>query len=664
MFDTDVLNLMEEIQAAEKLRDSHLSVLDSLVERYHGKFYRGDVLDTEPSPENHAFEWISLITPQVIHDNPRVEVTSRGSGLDPAPVARLKHAINQWAYNNDLWKKLQEVWYDMAFSYGVLRVTLATLPGYYTQSQLDELRYRPMMPVVSRVDPKRFVCDARAETIDHCRFQGHMWKRDKEDLLGAPGFNRSAVEELIADAGIERYDKNKKYGPDRKEIVGYELWIPEITLPEVQGDDQFNGTLYTLAYAQAGEKRSEPKWIRDPRPYYGPPTGPYQMFGVYRVPGFLYPLSPLMATAEQEQELNAHAVAAARSAASFKKFIAYDPANKEAGIAVQQAQHGSVVAIPGLGEDIEELTQGGNDQSQLEYLIFLRERRDRVTGLNEAARGEISGRGTATETADAASARRSRLDFVERQFTDSTEGTLDKVGWFMFNSEHVRFPLGQAAVAELAPRPDTLPPMSQAGKIARSYDDPFKDDPMGLRDKPLPERENIIRSALEWNPTITFPSDRDMDLGLSMAEILGITYEQLELSIEPMSMARTDQGMLQKRALDQFQLVVQSAPIMPQTPWVRWGKILEDIGNSLNVKGFGQVIDEEMLRKFQQGQGAMAESGMGGQPQQLAPMPGPPNEQFADERMQAVVENSQQLAEAAQQGGIQGAREAANYAGV
>lgn len=636
MLDPNPMNLMAEVNSAERFRDLHISTMDTLIQEYHGPYYRSDrMADAEPAPENHAYEWLALVTTKIVYDNPVVEVSSRHGGVPKDIILRMKHGLNQWAEMHDLWTTLLQVWYDCAFAFGVIRTTLQPMPGYKGFTAQNGIAIKPQWPVCKRVDPRRFVIDPRCGgNISNARFMGHVWHRDKEDLLKARGFNHDVIREISLDAGLDKiksYGGSGDNGPTRKEIVGYELWVPEITLPEAEGLPGYHGTIYTLGVAVNGQEVSEPQWIRDPRPYYGPATGPYSMFGIYWVPGCIFPLSPLAATYEQVKELNLHATAASRGAASFKRFIGYNPSNPNAGLAAKHAQHGEVVPIDNLGDDLQEMNLGGVDPSQYEYLKFLRERRDRVTGLNDAARGNVAGTGTATEIADAASQRDNRMAFMDRMFQKATIGVLNKAGWFLFNSEFARFKLNDRAAAEIHPRPKSLPPESQAEEIATKIELGLIEDPLGLGNLPFDDRINLIREQLQWRPSAMYPHEDPSHAMEAMAQIAQIDYDELQLMIQPMSMQHVDQAVLQKRAQDQFQLVSSAAAIMPQTPWIKWPELFDQWGQAMNVRDFGEVLDVEILLMLQQQFLAQATGMMPGQggpqpqpPQQGTPPPPPP----------------------------------------
>lgn len=616
MIKIDPESLMESVMASERARGIHLSAMDELIQDYHGAHYKTTGLsDLDPAPENHAFEWLALVTPRIVFDNPTVTVSSRHSGVDRDTILRLQYGVNHWANTVGLWRTLLMAWYDEAFSFGFIRTSLNMVPGYQGSSNQSLGGLNPMLPGCRRIPPHRAIVDERCDDQREAQYMGHMWRRSKEELRGVSGFTN--VDELIPDVELEKYYGSgftTKFiqGPSRDEILGYEIWVPDHRLDSApKNDHRYNGTIFTIGVRlnHENKKGSKPVYLRDPRPYFGPPSGPYRMFGTYRVPNSIWPLSPLVATFEQVKELNAHAVSAARSAAGFKRFTAYDTSHPEAGAAAKDANHNDVVGINGLADGmLKEITNGGVDPAVLQYLSLLRERRDRVTGLNDAARGVLNENmagSSATAAADLAAQRDSRLAFIERMFHEDTRAVLDHAGWYMFNSEFVRFSLPDSAAQEIKPRPRMLPQEDEAEDIAIRFALPMgeEEDPYQLSSMPYMERVEKIRESLTWQPKVGFPADDGAEGQTeykSMSDMTGLRYEDLQLIIDPLSMARTDQALLQKRVQDQFSLVTKAALLMPQTPYLDWVDLFDTWGDALNQKDFSAIIKLPILKQFQQ----------------------------------------------------------------
>ena len=630
-------SILQEIEADERIRDAHLRYVPDLVRMYTGPKYNADLIDdADPAPENHPFEWLSWITPKIIDDNPRVSVNARGSGVARDVPVRLEHGINQWASATVLWRQLQQVFVDMSFAFGVMRVGVGPIPGH----RGVEKRH---WAAAKRVDPKRFVIDTRGVSAQHeARYMAHLWRRDKDDLLSShkPGLNKKVIAAMAVDKDMNKVERQQSAAgrPDRKEILGWEVWVPEFELPrarvdayrkrqmEMNGgelpeamldDDQLNGTILTLGLAVQGDARGKPQWIREPRPFWGPACGPYELYGVYIVPGQIYPLSPLLASYEELVEVNAHATAMSVGAANWRRFIAVDASNPRAFEQAQNAKHGSVVAIEGADKAIKSVETGGVAGEQYTYFEFLRQRLARRTGQNEGARGDVSGDATATEYADVASQRESRVGMIRRLFNEHTRAVLYRAGWNLYHNEFARFDLPSAAVADLMPRPQFLPPETQAESIAMDMAQGKRPTPPGWEDLTILQLIEQVRKSLAWAPRLQFPFEDAQD-DVSMADVVGIPYDQLELSIDPMSMGRVDQAMQMRLAQDQVSMVSETCALMPANPHIKWDKLYDTYGDAHNVRRFSDIIDMDALRQLWQAQAmaaqaaAMPQDGMGG----------------------------------------------------
>ncbi len=97
----DPNKLWDEIGAAERLRDAHLRTMQKQVDRYVGPFWKSDGAG-EFQRENHIYEYISLMVPRLIHDNPKVRLKSRRPGPQDLVAEALEHALNRWSADSNL----------------------------------------------------------------------------------------------------------------------------------------------------------------------------------------------------------------------------------------------------------------------------------------------------------------------------------------------------------------------------------------------------------------------------------------------------------------------------------------------------------------------------------------------------------------------------------
>lgn len=550
MLKVDASNLLEEIRAAERLRDKHLSSFGDQVESYHGPYWKGDATTAGYSPENHYYEYISLMVPRLIYDNPRVRCKTRRPGAQKFVAEAVRHALNRWSKDTSLRRLLRETATDMLFNFSVVMTSEEVNKSL--KPQMDTTgNSKPMWPTCTRIPQNKFFIDPAATSPRDARFMGHQWVRDHEDLMDLAredkdeGWNLEAIENLKPTTDERELKRKEKDLPDREEVVCYEVWIPEITLEDSLGSEEgFHGTIYTLGVVASSNDDEDDRraMVRDPRPYYGPRWGPYTMFGVYKVPNAIYPLSPLAAIEGQVQDLNDHVLSASRSAEQYKKLILVDNTDPKFAQRVKDAHDNYVIPVSGLEKQrVVQAEVGGMTQQQLSYIEAARDRLDRNSGIHDAQRGNVEGRGTATEIQVATEAATVRMAFIRQQFADGVEQLLKTVAWFFYYDDRVIIPLGEE------------------GQRALGIEDPWLQG-----------------------------GDHDPESGA--------TFDDLELEIEPYSMSRTTEGQHQQRVMQMYQLIVQTAPMMPQMPFIKWKEMLYHLGDAMNYPEIAELVDTDMAQ--------------------------------------------------------------------
>ena len=311
MMKFDLASLVREIESAESFRDTHLVEWKSLIERFHGPSYR-ESREQMDDPENFILEYIALLLPRIVHDNPTVRVKSARPVSQSEAAGVLQVGINRWCKMVGIRNTLERIATDMLLAYGVALTVNEPRKGYVTSLTED-----PYLPRVYRISPDRFFIDPAATHLDEARYMGHCWITDRDDLLASAESDKTwdidVIERVAANTGVSdvRDDTDiDRNIPDRKELVVYEVWVPELhdeaaeLIDAVTDRAMFNGTIYTVVKGQAESgKKANMGMARAPRPYYGPRTGPYTVFGAYTVPDDPYPLSPIMALMPQSSLL-------------------------------------------------------------------------------------------------------------------------------------------------------------------------------------------------------------------------------------------------------------------------------------------------------------------------------------------------------------------------
>src|SRR5690348_4427958 len=101
--------MSDELIAAEKARDDHVSLVAELVKQYTGSWYDKGNKPERPQPENHAYQWLTRVMPSVIYNNPAALVESRAGGQKSEIAEGIELALNGWIKSVKLRQVLGDV---------------------------------------------------------------------------------------------------------------------------------------------------------------------------------------------------------------------------------------------------------------------------------------------------------------------------------------------------------------------------------------------------------------------------------------------------------------------------------------------------------------------------------------------------------------------------
>lgn len=538
----------QEIEEAIRFRRLWTDISRELIRRTAGPYFRTDWVDGQDHHENLNHEFVVNFVPSMIDSHPKVEIESALLDNSHIAIQAMNSGENGWIIQSRMARTLKLIANDMPYDFGCALVTMEDIPGYDDDSEDNTDRWdlpaimvqgRPMWPKLNRVSPRRVFRDPQGDA-SNSRYDGHMWVRDKEDLLkakntdGSPKFDREAVNSLTEDAGLEELDKDMdgsatmRQGPSRHQVVGYEWYCPE------------TGLIYTLGYCPTTNGDGRHAFIRKPRPFFGIRRGPYVFFGISIIPDQLYPLSPLAVTAKLVQEIEAHQGQASDDAASAKRLVIVDGNSKTLKEGIRSYENGTVLTVPGFNGQFAQVEFGGAQTANLDHIERLLQRWERLTGINDTIRGNITG-ATATETNLAQQAGDIRTRFARSQFQDSVVDVLEAVAYLLHECPLCRYPV----------------------KV----------------------RDPVTGQAM----TKIF-------VGGPQPGMEYVRFEDLLLRLMPYSMEYVDEGVKQRRmmmASDTAIKIVQAAVAMPA---LKPRELLDDLFEAFNIKdGGNRYVDYQAL---------------------------------------------------------------------
>jgi len=575
----------EEKQAAEDYRDQYLEGWDDMIERFHGPGYRQGAPGAGPSdPENHAFEWCSLMVPQMTAASPRARVRTARAGAARRGAIASQFALNRWIQLVNMKATNEKLATDFGLKYAVAAVFPRPMPG------LRDSNEPATWPSMRRISPRRFLHDPLAQDFEDQRWRAHLVIEDKQDLIDRAkanpreGWNVQEIKDLPDGIGVNeaRNGPEQPAGAgetlDRKEIAYIVFWVPEHQPDPKKGPNQgYNGALLTLGIGSAygtGTK-DQAVWLRKPVPYFGPRWGPYQSAGAYIVPDDATPLSPVTATVAQADHLNAIARSIQSSIEDYKRLALVSNGDPDLETIVAEGQHGFVYTtnVDDLSRNVVQLELGGLTQQFLAAEERARQSLDRNTGLPDAMRGNVEGGATATEVNAAMAGGGLRVAHHMNKFRDFLTRSLRTVAWYLeFDNTIQPFVLGPEAAAAM---------------------------------------QNELGEPMEevW-----------MSPGLAPGQGYD-DFDELDYEIDLYSMERTTEQQQVAMAQELDFLVMQVAPMMsnPQMQHIRFEEYLAMRGELRGISNYGRLFDMEVARGIAQALAQMGDV----RPQGTASVPQP-----------------------------------------
>lgn len=565
--------IKREIDYADQFMRSFTTGLRERITNYHGKYFGSAHTSNVTDVANHSFDYVSIMLPQALFTNPETNVNSARGG-SPEEVARsIRAGLTRWMKDSEFLDTFERLVVDQFFFDSVALVSQrSNLTAAQIERMPKEIRDRfekddggegssmsnfgasepdkPMWPTLARIAPWMFFFDPACEDYSEARFAGHKFFRPRDELIARAeidnSWNKKMLREATALSGAPSLMTEMGMGetPQRDDLLLCEFWVRSYSIDEDEfnPDSGYNGTIFTLLLKDAdGVPTSD--FVRKPRPFYGPPSGPYHLGGVYPVPNSPMRLAPLAVTEQQVRDLNALEHSVTESAKNYKRLIAVNQSDAEDAKRLNSALHGWMVALQGIERgDIQEIEIGGATEQQIGQTQYVRERLERSSGLSEAVLGNVTGVATATENAIANDSASVRLGYVIGRVEKYAAKILTSIAWYLYHDDKIVFPVG----------PDDFAPVEGAG---------------------------LAPSVEMWFSGGSHDKDE------------GYTFSDLELSIEPGSMQKRNTARRRGEFIELMghtMQVVQAAPIFP---WVKWDAITKKLGELFDMKGWEKNFD-------------------------------------------------------------------------
>jgi hypothetical protein len=536
---------MREITRARDWLKPVCQKMAEITRRLASEHYRNtrDEGGENPSgtPENYPFSYKMFVGPQLLFGVPFCTLEPVRRIENKATAEALELATNAWAKETSLEVTLEQLLDDCFVGFGVSKSGVEPR-GDYAGDGLTAVEgnfeAEANYPFTVHVDPRNLIIDPEAKSMGKTRFVGQVFERDLEDVRNDDRYDpasRALVPDIERelDASVQAFPENEWAAEKlRKRINLYELYLPE------------HGLIVTLA-----ETGKESAIVLRAEPYFGPDEGPYELWGFVSVPGELLPISPLVALWDEFLELNAHSCDMADSAATHKALGIGQTGSAEDAKTVKDAKNGDMILLSRGKDSVGNLEIGGATDTQMSFVMYLRDRLDRNLGYTDAQRGQATGRATATENTIAQSSADLRVETMRNRVRRAAVGVFRKVAWYFFHDPSI-------PPIELI-RTDPITGMQDPGIF-------FPGPP------PAEGGRFVQNTWLENEPDSNF-----------------IDYE---LEIDVKTMVRTDDAIEQKRAQDEWATLIMplAATLGPQV--INWRRAIDRYGNAFNTKNLSKII--------------------------------------------------------------------------
>lgn len=591
--DVSPFALWEEADAAIKNNRRRISAMKQMVDAYRTPWHEGT---NDPSgmstgerfnSRNHPFEYIAMTIANVVFSNPRWQVTANRGYANEVDAPAIAKSMNAWTKETRLKEKLAALYVDYCFH---SCYSITSLRDVVTNRRLRPGEIQRRRPDVRRIGPSRFFRDHRAFDPEDCRFTGHIFLRDLDDLKAEDGWDKQVLSQVPTDAGVEEVrGKMVHPEPSRKEIALIEMYVPEHELPDDdpfwkdvpdEERDRYHGTIFTLPLLGFGSNSNaiNAKFPLPPRPWYGDRGGPYQIGGTYPVPDDVMPLSNLIAVQGQNLQNNEVARALHDAIVQYKKIILTSGNNAALGAQVKRARHGAVLPanLQDLARMIAQIELGGPTPALLQGAQISQDTLDRSSGMTDAMRGNVTGDATAFENSLAASGATARSAFPKQRFIDFVADIGRSSAWFIYCCDDVVMDL-------------------EGGQLM-------------LGGPPNAHAEHVLRILSEQGVPMEIA---EAFVEFQQQRYESTPFEAFGFAVEPLSTERASDPANRARIATVLPMVLQLAQVAPTMPWVNVKEILTTVGQAFDLPDLHRVVDSDYARMIGMQQQAAMSMSMG-----------------------------------------------------
>jgi len=523
---SDPNKVWAEVEEHEKFRDEHVQWWARSVSRYHGTAYRSVAEPSSLEDWRDAFyhKYISLLLPRCAGRPTRVACDTTMPEYFTETARGIEHALNRWTEMSNAHAGALAICTDYLLMWGVAMRQTEVVAG----AETDDPRAWPHR---IRIEPNAYFCDSTVASRELGAIEGHRWIHSKDEVVATAeeegeesGWDVAAVKSMpeASPEDLQKFGRHQSVRVDRGEVIFYDLWFPRCRVHEDEPEYadlrpgiDYNGSVMTLGWAPSVGHQI----VRKLRPQMGGRTGPYTLYGCYRVPGYPYPLSPLVAVEGALSQLNAHKRAMQDAARKYKRSLIVGGPDSTLAQNIEKKPDWSVYWAGATFDKnrMEAVEVGGVSDQQLVMVDRMEQEAERASGLIEAWQGSTAG-DTATEVSAAVEAGSVRMGLIAQQFMAGEEQFYRGLARELLVDDRIIVPLGRDVAT-----PDMPSPGWQA-----EVDGPEADAIQEIQD-PL-DAVQVSVKPYSTEPVTQAQRVRNADTALQIVMEIGQIAPQLALS--------------------------------------------------------------------------------------------------------------------------------------
>ena len=564
MLSDDPAKLAEEVEASCRYRRKHLECSATIERAIAGQWYRQDTVQTESGYDNVGFAYKAMMLPALCYARPAVRLDSSQPVTQKPILDSIEMALDDWLERSDFGSQHVDTINQMLSGAAIMMTGLEPIIQPYDEDRGALLPFGVCCP------RDTFILDPACRHWMQARYMGHEYFRDLDWLQ----------------------DHRKQYDFDGKVLSALPLQVDGEASTMGVADERAYGRpetpprhmvrlcdlwvrelnmIYTLVMAD--QRSPQPQLLRA-RDYDGPDDGPYVMFGAYQLDGDPWPISRMQANWLANEELNAQTKSISRANQTYKRLVAVDSKNKELQQAIGSADANGIVPVRDFNPaapQFMELNVGGAHPEQLPYVQSCRDRWERGMGIQQS-RASRAKEKTATE---------SQID----------QANMDA---------------DTAWIKECVYKGTTM--------VLQNVTHYFIQNPA------------IVREVSRYNPEAQ-KTEEFLFMGGIQPGQENIDWSTVTVSIVNDSMSLQDNQVIQANAKLLTTMAPQWMQMLMTMPAIRVRYIVDQFGESINIKNlFDLLFDEKMMAVAQQQQvqsaAAMQQQGGGVGGAGAAPNPG------------------------------------------